>query len=373
MRELRKPGPVNGRRGLAVLSALLLLVAAGCPTPLTDDSVPFLDTAGNSTFNNATALPLGGTDTLTFRGTISGPDDLDLYELGALAPGDRLLVDVQRTSGDLDAVTAVFNESEEVQAFNDDREADSSDLNPLLDFVIRDAAGDFFLGISAFSGGAATTGDYEVAVTITRNAGVPAPEAQIVYLDWDGGQNIVIPNVGAYNLPPFDASVLGPYAGRTTDMKRRVEQIVRERYDDLNLVLTSSDEGPPPAAPHSTVYFGGEDPQAFAISEQIDTFNADASDDSIVFTQSFRGSFSHTPSFEQMCQALGNTVAHEIGHLLGLLHTADCDDLMDTSCSNDRILTPQEFGTAGLDGTVFPVGVQDSVDILTWILGLGGS
>jgi hypothetical protein len=73
-----------------------------------------------------------------------------------------------------------------------------------------------------------------------------------------------------------------------------------------------------------------------------------------------------------MAQAVGNTVAHELGHLLGLVHTADCEDLMDTSCGNDSILVPQHFGTALLDRSVFPLGLQNEAELLDWILGFVG-
>ena len=67
------------------------------------------------------------------------------------------------------------------------------------------------------------------------------------------------------------------------------------------------------------------------------------------------------------------TVAHWIGHLLGMVHTHECPDLMDTSCVNDRLLVPQQFSTAPIDGSVLPFGQQPERDLLTWILGLAGS
>lgn len=136
--------------------------------------------------------------------------------------------------------------------------------------------------------------------------------------------------------------------------------------------MLNSDDNDVPGSAHTTVYFGSVDARAFAISEQIDTFNQDPSDDAIVYTGSFRDAFIVSPSFEQMAQALGNTTAHEVGHLLGLIHTADCADMMDTTCYNERILTEQLFGTARIDSSVFAFGFQDAEAILGWILGLVG-
>ncbi len=79
------------------------------------------------------------------------------------------------------------------------------------------------------------------------------------------------------------------------------------------------------------------------------------------------------PNLAQMATAIGNTVAHETGHLLGLVHTRSCSDLMDTTCANDRILSPQQFTRAQLDISVFPFGFLPETDYLTWVLGPSGS
>jgi hypothetical protein len=353
----------------------LVVFCCGCPftPPGTNGSgVPVLDKGSNGTLATATSLPLGNSDEATFAGRIDAGGDVDVYHLGTLSPGDRLTVDVQTTSGDLDPVAAIFDSREDLIAFNDDRTPDGSNLNPFLDIVLRGDAGTYYLGIIAYPD-STTTGDYQVTVQIQRGVGVPSPEAQIVFLDWKGGPNIVVPNVGTFDLPPFSATDVGLAAPQTAALKDRVQQVVAQRYAAFDFILLNSDDDAVPSQPHSTVYFGGDNPQAFAISEQIDTFNADPSDRSIVFTASYRTAFTHLPTFEEMAQALGNTVAHEVGHLLGLVHTADCNDLMDTSCFNDRILSPQAFDTGKLDSSVFPFGWQPEVDILDWLLGLAGS
>ena len=365
------------RLSTCIVLAPLLVFCTGCPfgTLPTDGNQtarPNLDTPGNATIASATALPLGeGDGEVEFVGTIDGRSDVDVYDIGVLRPGDRLLVDVRTTSGTLDPVAAIFDGDEYLIAYNDDRASDSSDLNPYLDFVIRGDEGHYYLGVVGYPG-YDSNGNYDAIVTVQRDVGVPVPDGQIVYLDWAGGSGAVVPNVGTFDLQPFDASDVGLASSQTASLKDRVQAVVAERYADFNFVVLNSDDDPVPAGAHSTVYFGGLNRQAFAISEKIDSYNSDPSDSAIVYTESFIGAFGARPSFERMGQALGNTVAHEIAHLLGLVHTADCEDLMDATCSNVRILSPQEFSTAQVDDSVFPFGYQPAVDILTWVLGLVG-
>ncbi|HPC23338.1 MAG TPA: hypothetical protein PK920_12750 [Phycisphaerae bacterium] len=362
-----------GRLGLT-LPLLSLLMLCGCPPPVPsdggNDGIPSLDSAGNGSFNSATIVPLDGSGFFEFTGSIQSATDVDMYNIGPINPGDRIFVDVRAADPRrLDLVAAIFSSEEFLQYYSDDRA--NNDFNPLIDFVLRGDPGLYYLGIQQYYQNNAT-GSYTVTVQITPNAGVPPPAGQVVFLDWDGGENITIPNVGTFDLPPFDAADLGPYEGQTEQMKDRIEQIVAQRYEGYDLVLLNSDDHPIPSGPHSTVYFGGFSQGAFAISEQVDPYNRDHADDAIIFTRTYDVAFRRHPTFEQMAQAVGNTVAHELGHLLGLVHTADCEDLMDTRCGNDSILVPQQFGTAVLDHSVFSLGLQNELELLDWILGFVG-
>ena len=353
--------------GLAAI--VLALCAGGCPFVPPDDGSANTDTAGNDTFNNATKIVLDLNDQAEFTATISSMKDTDVFDLGVLAPGDRLYVDVQTTAGNLDPLAAVFDAREYLLAFNDDRVPDASDLNPLIDVIVHGPEGTYFLGVAPFPE-SGSTGEYRVVVRVTRDLGILEPEPQIVYLNWAGGQNVLIENVGIFDIAPFDAADLGPYAGRTEELKDLVQNLIADRYEGYNLVLLNSDDHAAPTEPHTTVYFGGDNRNAFAIAQQIDPLNAEQDDNAIIFTDGFRGAFSVVPSLAQMATAISNTTAHEIGHLLGLVHTKDCTSLMDSSCGNDAILFQQVFKLAPIDDGVFPIGLQNSPELIEWAIGL---
>ncbi len=361
-------------RTAACLSLATLLAVGGCPTPAGSDGgsgtgSTNIDATANNTFGAAPDFTPAN-NKLSLSGTIDTPDDFDLFKVPNLNTGDHVLIDVQAVDNtELDPVGALFDAQERVHAFNDDRVPDASNLNPLIDVTIRGPSGDYFVGVAPFPDGV-SQGEYTVTVTITRGDGTFETNGQVVFLDYRGGQNIEIPNVGVFDLNPFDAADLGPFTGQTAQIEDGIEAVVRDRYADYDLTLLNSDDDAEPAAPHSTVYFGGRSVVAFAISEQIDTHNADPSDVAIVFTESYSSAFSGVPTTDEVIVAVGNTVAHEIGHLLGLVHTADCDELMDSTCSNDALLVKQTFGLAPLQDAVFPVGMQDAAELLGWVLGL---
>ena len=347
------------------LLASLVVCAGGCPiTPSqTDDGTSgTFETAKSVNFNN---------DQAEFLAEISSAKDTDIYDLGVLSPGDRLYVDVQTTSGDLDPLAAVFDDRQYLLAFNDDRAPDASNLNPLIDVSVFGAEGTYYLGVAPYPG-SGSTGQYRVTIRITRDVGLLAPEPQIVYLNWQGGQNVVIQNVGTFDLDPFDAADVG-FPGQTAELKDAIQNVIAARYEGYALILLNSDDDAVPADLHSTVYYGGSSRNAFAIAEEIDTQNAHHDDNAIVFTSGFYDAFSVTPTFSQMATAIGDTTAHEIGHLLGLVHTKDCNSLMDSTCGNDALLHEQVFKLAPLDPSVFPLGYQNAVELVEWAIGLVSS
>ncbi len=170
----------------------------------------------------------------------------------------------------------------------------------------------------------------------------------------------------------FNAADIHPaYAGTTGVVRQQVRSTVLENFAGLEVDVRVAPGDPLPAAgTFSRVLFGGQNPGAFGISQSIDPYNQNHTDASIVFTGMFTPNrFGRVLTPEELGIAIGNVATHEIGHLLGLNHVANFNDLMDTTGGADTLLLDQEFISSPLDKTIFPLGLQDSFLLLSETLG----
>ncbi|MFQ5592347.1 MAG: matrixin family metalloprotease, partial [Phycisphaerae bacterium] len=78
------------------------------------------------------------------------------------------------------------------------------------------------------------------------------------------------------------------------------------------------------------------------------------------------------PSAAEMSTAIANVASHEVGHLLGLAHTADSLGIMDVTASLSELLADQDFRRSPLYYEVFPIGHQDAIQTLVDTVGGDG-
>lgn len=109
---------------------------------------------------------------------------------------------------------------------------------------------------------------------------------------------------------------------------------------------------PESGIPYSTVHVGG-DSSAFSdygsflgLAEQIDVGNQDLSDRALVFSEEI--ATGHTMSSEAFSERLAEIVIHEVGHLLGYVHSHDDAD---ASC-NPLSAVAAEYIVDSLDDTI---------------------
>ena len=374
------------RKVLAVLGlACLVCGVDGCPGPgtETDPGPPDIEATPeaepNGTLPQATAVVYDASGRVRLTGSIEtaqGLWDTDYYALGALAAGDRVVVDVNTPASQLDLIASLFDAGGQLFTLNDDEWQPPEWRDPYIDEVVRHDSDGYYLVLARYPLSATEGGAYEVVVTLERGGPAPTPRSQTVLLDFTGGP-VTIPDVGQMTIAPFDAGAIdGAYSGQTETVKQRIVETVRQNYTRFNVIILDGDSDTPAAdGVFSRVYFGGYDPSALGKAlNGTDVFNADQADEAIVFTGRFTPDlFTDPPDASQLGLAIGTIAAHEIGHLLGLNHVRFDEALMNGYDAPDYLLTDQEFMWAFLDwnvlGTVDLALGQDAVLLLSETVG----
>lgn len=369
--------------------AALACILGGCgatpvdPTPSgfvegnrdTSLSSPLGKTSGepNDTFASPIVAVFDASGVARLQGVVSQTGDLDVYLLGSLERGDRVVADVDTTQlgSPLDASLALFDGQQLLVSNNDDRT--TIDLDSLMDVVLRHRSDQYYLVVShsSFAPGGRFSGSYFVDVEVQSGFAVPEPAAQFLLLDFDGG-SVDSPGLGSTSILPFSASAISPaYAGQDEALKEGIRRTMEQNFQRFNVVVATTDDAPAMAGVvQSTIFFGGFDSEAFGIAENIDLYNADFCDDAIIYAESFSPAiFTGTPPAESLAVAIGNVATHEAGHLLGLNHVSDDDAVMDDRSDADAFLLDQEFIRAPLSPDVMDIGQQDAGSLLSETVG----
>ncbi len=354
------------------------------------------------------------------------------YALGPLRAGDRIIVDVDTPQSDLNATVAIFDESQRLFRVNDDQDADAGMVDPFIDEVIRHPSNNYFVAIAASPQDPGVLGSYEMRITVQRGGTVPERRRQTILLDFDGGtvttRDGLVITVGPFDPGNIDPMYADPNAndlcsntclfagdGQCDDgrpgaefsfcdlgtdcddcgSELRIEEFIMqtfasnfERFDMV--ILNTYEHTPPEDGDFSTVLFGGSsdqfsdlDPLTYGLAANaIDPYNRDLTDDAIVFTDSFKPEvFRRPPHPGELGLVIGNVAAHEVGHLLGLVHVRSGVDVLMQFVNPAVFLEDRRFGRGRLEPDVFQMvsptyegrkfflGDQNAEQLLREILG----
>ncbi len=291
--------------------------------------------------------------------------DFDVFALGAAVLGRRVQADLAANGDALQL--GLFDDQGHVLAYIDPRSATAGPGR--IDIVLHESTSQLYAIVGTRS---ASTEDrpYSVHVEIGQAESAPPVATQNVVFVLSGATQVRIGSRSPVDVPPFDiARINSAFAGRTEGAIELLMQIVREDYDGLNVVFYRDDDPDAPADDCTKIYFGSTDTALLGLADNIDPYNADATQSAIIYTDTFSLFNQLNPSLENIVQVLANVASHETGHLLGLRHTADIQDLMDVTASARQMMADQWFKTATLDDSVMPYGVQDAPTMLSWALG----
>jgi len=323
----------------------------------------------NDTFGQATPVPTSASAMLDIHGTMVTTSDIDIYDLGPVTAGERITVSITNDPS-VELAAALFDEQERLISFNEDGSWQAY-VGPHLGVNLRWDCQRCYLAVANNAAGVGSTGSY-VATLLREPGSVPAARPQVLYLQFSGAQGFSIVGRNPVDILPFDAARIDPiFEGRSSEMIDAIVSITRQQYAPYNIDIRSSRQYPSVPNDATVIYFGLYDPNLLGLSENCDEYNSDLTQRAVVFTDTFAIFMPLEPTLEQMAVAIANVASHEAGHLLGLEHTQDWTELMDTTSPASSLLTVQTFHQAPLYTGVFPIGLQDSPLLLAKSLGTG--
>lgn len=302
----------------------------------------------------------------SLQGTASSEADVDVFDLGELPPGTRIVIDSLTPSSSLDITLTLFDSFGRLAVHNDDES--SNNLDARIDYVTRRERQNYYLAVSPsyFAGSGTASGSYQVNIELgVGKADIPEPRNQVLLLDFDGGfvEGAVLAPEGSYTLEAFDAAdISSRYAGQTAELIQLIKERVQENYVSYDVtVLTTNDLPIPDEVEFTTIFFGGFDRDVFGIASQVDPFNIDHRDNAIVYVQSFNpDNILFTPTIEELALGIANVATHESSHLLGLHHVEDSFAIMNARFSPDQLLLDLFFRRSRLSNQVNLIGAEDA-------------
>ncbi len=362
----------------ASLTLIILLSPLGCGPQTAEstagDTIDAIVGIGDNLLDDTSTASVS-TDP-TSSGTTSGSsvasgsvgDDYDyrLFEVGRAYAGDEWSIS---TAADMSVFSSYL-----VVLMDENHDLIHRQIvnarSPLA-HIMRNDSEVLYLGVTAAYG--RSGGDFSFQVSRTADVSIPPARRQVVYLNFDGGSDVQVHSRDGINFPAFDSGDVGAlYAGDTAAMKAAIIEAMEEDYADYNLVIMTSDEGPPPTdEPYATLHFGGDDSRLLGLADSVDQYNEDRWECAIIYIGSFADFSVMDLPTDEMGQMIGNVASHELGHLLGLFHTKVPEDVMDTTGTAWDLAENQSFTRGALEQSVFPVGYENSPARLLETLGRG--
>ncbi len=340
----------------------LWIALAGCGTDFVPPDNPnaVQEVESNDTFSTAQSVTMPSGQSLQIIGSFQGGNDVDVYSLGTFQAGQTFTAVLTGDSAvnPNNVQFGFFDPNQEV-AILDDNAVTAADQK--VSFTVH-KPGKYYLGLAESNLSSFTSYSYSVMVNLGSST-VEDPLKQIFYLNFNGASSVTIWDTIFTNVQPFSALNNGM---NTQLLASQTVAAIRADYALYNVQILSSYDTLEPSGSHSTVFVSGSSNQGFfGLSDDIDWYNQNLTDRSIIFAGALND---YGLTQTQFVTALANIVSHEMGHLCGLAHTVDHTELMDISTPMKYLDQPQDFHQAPL--AEFPIGSEDPLELLQFSLGL---
>ncbi len=311
-------------------------------------------------------------------GNLETKDDIDIYSIeNSFNNGDNL--DISISSEKKELALGLFKDDGSLILINDHRNAFLGKRGPSVNFTFPDHYEQIYLVITS-TPGFYSNNSVNYQIKIKQGLGKKySPEKQNIFIDFKGGKEINRPSSNLYlNSIEIENSFIGEkYSSSVEDIKNFIIQKVKrdyEAYENIDFYIEDSN-----ISNYTTVSFvnsGGIDRGYLGLTlNGIDEYNQNKSGETVIFLdtigiviENYNDYYGYQPSASDLSQFIANIISHEIGHSLGLVHTTDYDDLMDTTASIYDLFKDQEFKTSQINEVVYPIGSQDSQYMLDLIL-----
>ncbi|MFQ5413886.1 MAG: hypothetical protein ACE5E6_05455, partial [Phycisphaerae bacterium] len=184
-----------------------------------ENNATFVETGQNDRFATADLIALADEEQI-ISGHIEDATSVDVYDLGPIAIGDRIVVDLV-TSESLKGAIAIFDDTGTAILVNDHRNVYLGRSDPFVDIISMHNTDACYVAVAP-TPGFPSAGPY--ALVATKQRGVPLPEQRpdTILLDFSGAVGIAFGGRPPVDIPPFDAARLAPrFAGETDELTAR--------------------------------------------------------------------------------------------------------------------------------------------------------
>jgi len=326
----------------------------------------FTETESNESFSGANTFNVSGCTEITINGERNNEIDIFKLENINLGPNDTLQLRWNENPSPIWTTAQLFETEKNIIWMFNAGNSNNPNSGGYHEFVSRKSYNDlYFIVFEKRANYTNPVSPFNYQVILSR--GTDNSEQQVgqnVLLDFDGGtpSQFVTDSYNNY-YPPYSSdlwqeefSYWDPVPSREEQIET-ILQVLKNRFEGNNITfyvedsLSGTSDLPPSTENYARVFITESSSENFGISTRIDNKDNDSKEGEAIIYQGSHarvlGDSGSRPSFNTMMSEIADTIAHEIGHLIGLEHTG-AGDLMDGLPTVFNMLNDDSFNRTRL-------------------------